>query len=225
MARLDLSALLTTREALLPLPIVDRPTRTRGVEVFPPLASRPVEALEGKRIGVIAPAGGVALVGVARGFEEAGIRPAAITACSATVLWASMWAGGLTAEQMAELALDWRPERHLGIQWTGVPRFAVSALRGFGGLRKAEALEQLFDRRLWHMSVGSTDFPLRTVAYNVRTRDLRYFGTRATPELTIAEIARVAAAGPAKADAVRIDGQLYVDGSFAGGSLGLETDH
>ena len=68
-------------------------------------------------------------------------------------------------------------------------------------------------------------FPLRTVAYNVRTRDLRYFGTRATPELTIAEIARVAAAGPAKADAVRIDGQLYVDGSFAGGSLGLENDH
>ncbi len=43
---------------------------------------------------------------------------------------------------MAEFSLSWRPEDYLDIQWLSLPRFALSALRGFTGLAKGEAIEQ-----------------------------------------------------------------------------------
>ena len=49
----------------------------------------------------------------------------------------------------------------------GLAAFALSAMRGFTGLAKGEALEQLFDRRLWHMSAGETDIPFHSVVYNM----------------------------------------------------------
>src|SRR5437763_8974802 len=178
----DVSFLLHAREALLPLPLVDRRrTPPPADEVFPPLEPRPVPALEGKRIGVVGSGGSgacVALVGVARAFEEAGIRPAAISACSGSALWSAMWAAGLSAQDMAEFSLSWRPQDYLDIQWTRLPRFALSALRGFTGLAKGEALARLFDRRLWHMSAGETEFPLHTVVYNIDYGRVEYFGPR-----------------------------------------------
>lgn len=211
----DLSFLLTAREALLPLPLVDRHDPPNAAEVFPPLESRPVPGLQGKRVGVVGSGGSgacVALVGVARAFEEAGIRPAAISACSGSVLWGAMWAAGLTAQEMAEFSLSWRPQDYLDIQWTRLPRFALSALRGFTGLAKGEALERLFDRRLWHMSAGETEFPIHSVAYNIDRGRVEYFGSHDTPDLTLGELARIAVALPLVVEAVRVEGDLYVDG-------------
>ena len=54
---------------------------------------------------------------------------------------------------MAEFSLSWRPEDYLDIQWLKLPRFALSALRGFTGLAKGEAIEHLFDARLARMRV------------------------------------------------------------------------
>jgi hypothetical protein len=48
-----------------------------------------------------------------------------------------------------------------------VPRFALSALRGFTGVAKGGAIEHLFDTRLWGMTVGETQFPITTIAYNM----------------------------------------------------------
>jgi NTE family protein len=209
-----LDALRTARRQLLPLPLVDRPERI-DTRVFPPFERRPIGALRGKRIGLVGAAGGgaaIALVGAKRALEEAGVEVDAVSACSTSAIWGAMWAAGLEAETMADYALSWEPERHLGIQWLGVPRLALSALRGFTGLAKGEALEQLFDRRVWHMSAGATPIPLHAPAYALNRREIDWFGSDETPEVMVGEIVRIAAAAPASGDAVRVEGDLYVDG-------------
>ncbi|MEA2422369.1 MAG: hypothetical protein QOF55_1468 [Thermoleophilaceae bacterium] len=210
----DASFLRTARRQLLPLPLIDRPQQI-DTGVFDPLHHRPIKSLQGKRIGLVASGGSgaaVALVGVARAFEEAGIEVEAISACSGSAIWGAMWAAGLSAQEMADFSLSWQPQDYLDIQWTRLPRFALSALRGFTGLAKGEALEQLFDRRLWRMSAGETDIPLHTVVYNMDRGQVRWFGTDETPELTLGELVRIAVALPLFVEAVRVEGDLYVDG-------------
>ena len=202
------------RRQLLPLPLVDRPKHV-DTAVFGPLEPRRATALKGKRVGLVAAGGSgaaVALVGVKRAFEEASVEVEAISACSGSVLWSAMWAAGMTAQEMADFSLAWQPEGYLDIQWTGLPRFALSALRGFTGLPTGEALEQLFDRRLWHMEAGETDVALSTVVYEIEHGRVRRFGSEETPDLTLGELVRIAAAGPRVADAVRVEGELFVDG-------------
>jgi predicted acylesterase/phospholipase RssA len=128
-----------------------------------------------------------------------------------------MWAGGMTADEMAEFSLSWRPEDYLKVQWTGLPRFALSAVRGFTGLGSGEALERLFDRRLWRMSAGETAIPLHTLAYDMDRGSLEPLGTTRTPDLTLGELARIAVARPLVADAVRVEGDLLVDGAVVNG--------
>jgi NTE family protein len=204
----------TARRQLLPLPLVDRPQRI-DTSVFGPFEPRALPGLRGKRVGLVGSAGSgaaVALVGVKRAFEEAGVEVESISACSGSAIWGSMWAAGLTAQEMVDFSLSWQPQDYLAIQWTGLPRFALSAARGWTGLAKGEALEQLFDRRLWHMSAGETDVPLHTSVYDLDHGDVRYFGSETTPALTLGELVRIAVAQPLAAEAVRVDGELWVDG-------------
>jgi hypothetical protein len=121
-----------------------------------------------------------------------------------------MWAAGLSAREMADFSLSWRPQDYLGIQWARAPRAAVAAARGFSGIAKGRALESLFDRRLWHMTAGETEFPLRTLVFNLSRRRLEMFGTEHTPDLRLGELARIAMASPR--EPVRVEGNLYVDG-------------
>jgi NTE family protein len=210
----DLGFLMNARRALLPLPLIDRADPV-PVDVLPPFARRPAPGLRGKRVGVVGSGGSgacVTLVGVARAFEEAGVRPAAISACSGSAVWGAMWAAGMKSDEMAEFSLAWRPQDYLDIQWTRLPRFALSAVRGFTGLGKGQALERLFDRRLWHMSAGETDIPFHTTAFNIDRGRLEQFGSETTPDLTLGEIVRIAVALPVAVEAVRVEGDLYVDG-------------
>ncbi|HEX8051688.1 MAG TPA: patatin-like phospholipase family protein [Thermoleophilaceae bacterium] len=204
-------ALANARRSLLPLPLVDRPGPIPR-DLFPPPAQRPALT---SGLGVAAATSGgaaVALTGTARAFEDAGVRPAAISVSSAAVLWGAMWAAGMSAEEMADYSLGWRPEAALGVQWTGLPRLAVSAVRGFGGLARGAALEQLFPRHVWHMEAGATEVPLHAIAYDLDRDRLVPLGSEATPELTLGELARVAITPPRRADAVRIEGRYYADG-------------
>ena len=208
----DPGFVLNARRTLLPLPVVDRP-RPSPRAVFPSSRARPALALRGKQVAVAGGAGGgrtVALIGVARAFEEARVEPVLVSACSGSVLWAAMWAAGLSAREMADFSMSWRPEDYLGIQWARAPRAAVAAARGFSGLAKGRAVEQLFDRRLWHMTAGETEFPIRSLVYNLTRRRLETFGTRETPDLRLGELARIAVAG--ESEPVRVEGNLYVDG-------------
>ena len=208
----DPGFLLNARRTLLPLPVVDRP-KAPDRAVFPSSRARPALALRGKTVAVAGGAGGgrtVALIGVARAFEEARVEPVLVSACSGSVLWASMWAAGLSAREMADFSMSWRPEDYLGIQWARAPRAAIAAARGFSGIAKGRALESLFDRRLWHMTAGETEFPIRTLVYNLSRRRLETFGSEQTPDLRLGELARIAMAS--ETDPVRVEGNLYVDG-------------
>jgi NTE family protein len=207
--------LSNARRTLLPLPLIDRP-RPPASEVLPPFEERPAPVLEGRRVGVAASGNGVGIIGMARALEEAGVRPSRISACSGSVLWAAMWAAGTSADEMADYALAWRPEHHLGVQWLGLPRLLVSGLRGFSGLSKGEALEHLFPREVWRMSAGHTEVPLHTFARDLDRGDLVELGTRATPAVTLGEIACVAVARPRRSDAVRIEGRFHVDAAALG---------
>ncbi len=213
-ASTGLSFLNHARRVLMPLPVIDRRGPVSS-DIFPPLRKRPIGALKGKRIGVIASGGGggcVAMVGVARAFEEAGIRPALYSACSGSAIWGAMWAAGMSAQEMADFSLSWRAQDYLDVQWTRMPRFALSALKGFTGLMKGEALEHLFNERLWNMRIGDTAFPITSIAYNIDLGRVEYFGSEHTPELTVGELVRIAVALPMFIESVSVEGHLYVDG-------------
>jgi hypothetical protein len=88
-----------------------------------------------KRVAVIASrgcGGCIAPVGAARAFEESGILPAAVSCCSGPVIWGAMRPAGLTAQEMVDFWLSWRPEDYLDIQWS---RCRTSCCPGFGTYR------------------------------------------------------------------------------------------
>jgi NTE family protein len=123
-----------------------------------------------------------------------------------------MMASGLSAQEMVNQSLNWQPEDYLDIQWTRLPRFAMAAMRGFTGLAKGEAIEKLFDRQLWHMTLGESPIPIYSEVYNIDLNRLETFGSKLTPDLTIAELVRIAIALPLLVESVRVDGHLYADG-------------
>jgi NTE family protein len=211
----DVGFLRRARRALLPLPVIDRPQEVDASDVFPPFEARPIPALEGKRVAVVASGGGgaaVALAGVVRAFEEAGVQPAEIVSCSGGAIWGSMWASGMTAQEMADFSVSWRPGDYLDIQWLKLPGFALSALRGFTGLAKGEAIERLFARRLHEMRCGATPIPITTIVYNMDLGTVEYFGTERTPDVPLGHLVRVAIALPLFIESVPVHGHLYVDG-------------
>ena len=210
----DLGSAREARRALLPLPLVDRPRRTY-TKVFPPFRSRPIPSLQRRKIGLVLSGGSgscVAACGVARALEEAGVEPQAISVCSGSALWGSMMASGLSAQEMVDLSLNWQPEDYLDIQWARLPRFALAAMRGFTGLAKGDAIERLFNRQLWNMSVGETPVPLYSIVFNIDTGRLETFGSTLTPDLQLSELVRIAIALPLVVEAVRVGDHLYADG-------------
>jgi len=125
-----------------------------------------------------------------------------------------MWAGGMSAQEMAEFSLRWKPEDYLDVQWLHLPRFLLSALRGFTGLAKGEAIERLFDERLYGQTAGELEIPLATIVWDMDLGRLEYFGTEDTPEVTVGELVRIAIALPLFIESVPVRDHLYVDGGI-----------
>ena len=164
-ASTDVSFLRAARRAFFPLPLVDR-ERPIPEGVLPPRRSRPIAALEGKRIAVIAGGGAAnctSLIGVVRAFEEADIEPDLIVSCSGGTIWGSMWAAGMTSDEMAEFSLGWKPEDYLDMQWLKFPRFIATAFKGFSGAMKGVAVERLFNERFASMKAGDFKIPLAPI--------------------------------------------------------------
>jgi len=199
---------------LLPLPLIDRRQRVSS-DVFPPFRQRPAPAMVGKRTAVVASGGGgaaVAVIGAARAFEEAGIKPELICGCSGGGLFSSLWAAGLSAQEMADFVLSWQPERYLDPEWLRFPRFVLTALRGFSGAMKGEAVERLFNDRFGGLAVGDLPIPLATIVYNTDLGLIEYLGTHTTPEVSLGRAVRITVALPPFIEAVDVRGHLYVDG-------------
>ena len=213
---LDLELLRHARRALFPLPLIDRP-QTLSTDVFPPFRRRPVTAFSGQRIAVVASGGAgaaVALIGAARAFEEAGLEPGLISGCSGGGMFGSLWAAGLSAQEMADFVLSWQPERYLDPQWLRLPRLVLGALRGFTGVMRGEAVEALFNDRFGALAVGELPIPLSTIVYNTDLGVTEYFGTHTTPEVPIGRLVRITIALPVFIESVDVRGHLYVDGGL-----------
>ena len=216
-ATIDPGFLWRTRRALFPLPLIDRPRPVDPTDALPPLRARPVEGFEARRVAVVAGGGAgacVSLIGVRRAFEEAGIEPARICGCSGGTMWGSMWAAGMSADEMAEFSLSWRLEDYLDVQWAKVPRYAALALKGFTGLAKGEAIQRTFDERFGDLTVGDLPIPLTSIVYDMDRGGVGYFGTDTKPHLSVGRLVRIAIALPALVEAVEVDGHLYVDGGI-----------
>jgi predicted acylesterase/phospholipase RssA len=129
-------------------------------------------------------------------------------------MFGSLWAAGLSAQEMADFVLSWQPERYLGPQWLRLPRFAVAVLRGFTGAIKGEAVERLFNERFNGLTAGELAIPLATIVYNTDLGLIEYFGTHSTPEVPIGRLVRITIALPAFIESVEVRGHLYVDGGL-----------
>jgi predicted acylesterase/phospholipase RssA len=212
----DLDLLRHARRALLPLPLVDRP-QPLPTDVFPRFRRRRATALSRQRVAVVASGGAgaaVALIGAARAFEEAGVEPDLISGCSGGGMFGSLWAAGLSAQEMADFVLGWQPEQYLDPHWLRLPRLVVAALRGFTGAMKGEAIERLFDERFDGLPAGAFPIPLATIVYNTDLGLTEYFGTHTTPELAIGKLVRITIALPVFIESVDVNGHLYVDGGL-----------
>ena len=213
---LDLDLLRHARRALLPLPLLDRPQKLSS-DVFQPFRHRPASALAGRRVAVVASGGAgaaVSLIGAARAFEEADLQPELISGCSGGAMFGSLWAAGMSAQEMADFVLAWQPERYLDVQWLRLPGFALSALRGFTGAMKGDAVQRLFDERFGGLTAGELPIPLATIVYNTDLGLTEYFGTHGTPEVSIGRLVRIAIALPVFIESVEVRGHLYVDGGL-----------
>lgn len=215
-ATVDPGFLLRARKALFPLPVVDRP-QPPPRDILPPFRHRPIEALSGKRIAMIAGGGAgacVSLIGVRRAFEEADIEPELISACSGGAIWGSLWAAGLSAQEMADFSLSWQLEDYLDVQWAKLPRYILGALRGFTGMAKGKAIEHTFNQRFGDLPVGQFEIPLSSIVYDLDRGIVDYFGSDNKPDLTIGQLVHIAIALPIFIESVEVDGHLYVDGGI-----------
>ncbi len=197
------------------LRLSDAPPAVDAGTIFPKLEPRPLPALRAKRIGLVASGGSgatSALCGVKRAFEEAGLEVAAISACSGAMLFSSLWACGLSAEEMAEFWFSVRARDYVDPGWGQLLRAGLRGFRGFGGLLQGEAVERTYRRRLGNRTLGGTKVPLHAVAWNVDLNRVEYLGTRTTPGLAVARAVRTAISIPLFVEPVRIGRHYYGDG-------------
>jgi predicted acylesterase/phospholipase RssA len=210
----DLSFVRTLRHALLPIPYLDRDP-VFDTDIFPPFRPFAVEALAGKKIGLVASGGSGALIaalGVMRALEEAGLEVAAISACSGSALFLAPIAAGLSAQQAVDFVLSWRTEQYIDPEWRALLKAPLTLGRGFTGVVKADALEQLYHQRLGGVMVGDLPTPFYANVWEIDHNRLLYMGSETTPTMRLARLVRAAVSLPIFMQPVEIDGALCGDG-------------
>jgi len=213
--REDLSFLAILARAVF-MPAALRPA-VRVQEVFPPFVHHALPQLRNKKIGLVASGGSGALAslcGVRRACEEADVPVAAISACSGATLFATLWAMGLSGEEMADFWLSLRTEDYVDADWSRLLKAGLRGFRDFGGLMRGEAVERAFRRRFGAATLADTKIPLYAVVWNIDRNRIEYFGSKTTPRLPVARLARVAISIPLLVEPVRIGRHLYGDGGI-----------
>jgi NTE family protein len=194
-----------------------RPSPGAETEVFGPPHAIGSAGLAGKRIAVVSSGGSGAtasLVGVQRAFEEAGIEPVMISACSGSVLFGSLWACGLSAERIAQFWLELPTADYVDPDWRALARGAIRRFRSTTGLMRGEAIERAFRREIGDRTLGQTAIPFAAVVWNIDDNRIEYLSTRRTPDLPIARVARIAISIPIMVAPVQIGDRWYADGGI-----------
>jgi NTE family protein len=210
----DLSFVQALRQALLPIPYLDHDP-VFDTELFPPFRPFTVEALAGKKIGIVASGGSGSLIsslGVMRALEEAGLEVAAISACSGSALFLAPIAAGLSAQEAVDFALGWRSDQYIDPEWRALLKAPVTLGRGFTGVVKTEALERLYHQRLGGVMVGDLPIPFYANLWEIDHNRLLYPGSKTAPDMRLARLVRASITLPVFMQPVEIDGALCGDG-------------
>jgi NTE family protein len=210
----DLSFVRALRQTLLPIPYLDgKPIF--DTELFPPFRPFTVQALAGKKIGIVATGGSGALIstlGVMRALEEAGVEVAAISACSGSALFLAPIAAGLTAQETLDFVLGWRSDEYVDPEWRTLLKVPLTLGRGFTGVVKVEALERLYHQRLGGILLGDLPIPFYANIWEIDHNRLLYLGSKTAPDMRLARLARASITLPVFMQPVEIDGALCGDG-------------
>lgn len=211
--REDAGFLGRMQRALLPLPFQRDPALP--AKVFPAPSPLDPGTLRGRRVAVVASGGSGALasmIGVQRAFEEASIRPVAISAASAAVLFTLPWAFGISAEEAARFWMTLPRHGYVDPDWRALLRAAAGSFGGWGGFLQGDALEASFRGLLGDRLLGEAEVPFSTVVWNIDLNRVEVIGTKETPDLPAAVAARVAISIPIFVEPVQIGAHLYGDG-------------
>jgi NTE family protein len=194
------------------------PGRSRpNVDPFPPVDPRPSRGPGGRRVGLVATGGSGALasvVGVARAFEETGIRPAVISVCSGSALFGFPIAAGLPATEVAAFSLALRPEDYVDVAWSRLATLLPRAGRGFAGVIDGARIEATYRRLLGDRRLGDLPIPAYAPIWSVEHNRLEYLGPATYPDLPVARAVHMAIALPLFIQPVVLDGGHWCDGGI-----------
>jgi NTE family protein len=211
----DAGFLFDVRRALLPLPFEGRGPREVPPPLFAPRQVRPLAGLEGRRVAIVTTGGSGALasvVGVARAFEERGVTPAAISACSGAALFAYPLGTGMPADEVAAFVLGLRPRDYVDLDVSGLLALPLRAGRGFSGLLKGEAVEAAYQARFGDLRLADLSIPVYTPVWEVDHNRVVHIGPETHPNLPVARAVRMSVALPLFIQAVSMDGAWWCDG-------------
>lgn len=210
----DLSFLSAMRRGLLPVPYLDRePVLESGL--FAPWRPFTVEALAGKKVGIVATGGSGAMIcalGVMRACQEAGLEITAISACSGSALFLAPVAAGLSVQETLDFVFSWRWKDYLDPEWRQLLKIPLALGRGFTGLLNSEVVEHLYHERLGGVLLKDLAIPFYANIWDVDHNRVLYLGTRSAPDLRLARLVRAAMTLPMFIQPVEIDGVLCGDG-------------
>jgi NTE family protein len=212
--RSDAEFVGAVRRAAVRLPFERRPA---AHSPFPARRHPALEALEERRVGIVATGGSGALaslLGVLRAFEECRVEPSVLSFSSGAALFALPVAAGVPADEVAEFVLGTDPVDWCDVDWRGLAGVAPRAGRGWAGVMRGEAVEASFRHLLGDLRMGDLATPAYFPAWNVEHNRLEYVGPRTHPELTVARAVRMAISIPLLLDPVRWAGGNWCDGGI-----------
>lgn len=204
----------TVGRALLPVP--SRARDQAGDRVFdeePAVAPLP----PGRRVGFVSTGGSGALasvVGVARAFEELGIRPAVMSLCSGSALFGFPVAAGVPAADVASFVASLRPDDYVDVDWRRLALLAPTRLRGFAGVIRGDRLESTLHDFLGDRTLAEMPIPAYAPIWNIEENRLEYLGPRTHPDVTVAHAIRMALSLPLFIAPVALDGFNWCDGGL-----------
>lgn len=213
----DAGFVADVRRALLPLPWEDRGPREGAPSPFPPRPVDPLERLRGVRVAIAATGGSGALasvVGVARAFEERGVPPSAISACSGSGFFAFPLGTGMPAGEVASFLLGLRPRDYLDLDVPGLLALGPRAARGFSGLLRGDAVEATFRDLLGDVTLAELPIPVYAPIWEVDHNRVAYLGPDTHPDLPVARAVRMSVALAPFYRAVELDGAWWCDGGI-----------
>ena len=211
----DAGFLFDVRRALLPLPFEGRGPVEAPASPFPPLRVRPLDSLADRRVAIVTTGGSGALasvVGVARAFEERGIRPSAISTCSGSALFAFPLGTGMSADEVATFVLGLGPRDYVDLDLAGLMALPWRAARGFSGILKGEAVETAYRKRFGDLRLADLEIPVYAPLWEVDHNRVVHIGPETHPDLPVARAVRMSVALPLFIQSVPLDGSWWCDG-------------